>query len=167
VTHVQNQLLEPERRVCRVLSQPRSTQRYTPVEREGQERIVTRLHELVRLHPRRGYRMMCGMLRLEGFRVNFKRVHRLWRREGFKVTSKQHKRRRLGHSVNGILRRRAEHKDHVWCVDFIHDRDDRDRPLKWLSVVDEYTRECLALEVDRSITAADVVEVADGAVHRR
>jgi hypothetical protein len=86
VTHVQNQLLEPERRVCRVLSQPRSTQRYTPVEREGEERIVTRLHELVRLHPRRGYRMMCGMLRLEGFRVNFKRVHRLWRREGFKVT---------------------------------------------------------------------------------
>lgn len=157
--HVQNQLHQPERRVCRVLEQPRSTQRYTPVQREDEERIVTRMHELVRAHPRRGYRMMCGMLRLEGFRVNFKRVHRLWRREGFKVPSKQHKRRRLGHSANGILRRRAEHKDHVWCVDFIHDTDERDRPLKWLSVVDEYTRECLALEVDRSITAADVVEV--------
>jgi len=159
VTHVQRQLGQGERRVCRVLSQPRSTQRYTPVEREVEERIVTRLHELVRRHPRRGYRMMCGMLRLEGFRVNFKRVHRLWRREGFKVPSKQHKRRRLGHSANGILRRRAEHKDHVWCVDFIHDTDDGDRPLKWLSVVDEFTRECLALEVDRSITAADVVSV--------
>lgn len=159
MTHVQRQLGQAERRVCRVLDQPRSTQRYTPVEREDQERIVTRLHELVRAHPRRGYRMMCGMLRLEGFRVNFKRVHRLWRREGFKVPSKQHKRRRLGHSANGILRRRAEHKDHVWCVDFIHDTDERDRPLKWLSVVDEYTRECLALEVDRSITAADVVSV--------
>ena len=159
MTHVQRQLGQGERRVCRVLSQPRSTQRYTPVEREVEERIVTRLHELVRRHPRRGYRMMCGMLRLEGFRVNFKRVHRLWRREGFKVPSKQHKRRRLGHSANGILRRRAEHKDHVWCVDFIHDTDDGDRPLKWLSVVDEFTRECLALEVDRSITAADVVSV--------
>jgi putative transposase len=159
VTHVQRQLGQSERRVCRVLDQPRSTQRYRPVEREDQERIVTRMHELVRRHPRRGYRMMCGMLRLEGFRVNFKRVHRLWRREGFKVPSKQHKRRRLGHGANGILRRRAEHKDHVWCVDFIHDTDERDRPLKWLSVVDEYTRECLALEVDRSITAANVVEV--------
>jgi putative transposase len=159
VTHVQRQLGQAERRVCRVLSQARSTQRYTPVEREGEARLVTRLHELVRTHPRRGYRMMCGMLRLEGFRVNFKRVHRLWRREGFKVPCKQHKRRRLGHSENGILRRRAEHKDHVWCVDFIHDTDERDRPLKWLSVVDEFTRECLALEVDRSITATDVVEV--------
>jgi transposase InsO family protein len=159
VTHVQRQVGQAERRVCRVLDQPRSTQRYTPVEREGEERIVMRLHELVRRYPRRGYRMMCGMLRLEGFRVNFKRVHRLWRREGFRVPSKQHKRRRLGHSANGILRRRAEHKDHVWCVDFIHDTDERDRPLKWLSVVDEYTRECLALEIDRSITAADVVNV--------
>jgi len=159
VTHVQRQLGQAERRVCRVLDQARSTQRYTPVEREGEERIVTRMHELVRRHPRRGYRMMCGMLRLEGFRVNFKRVHRLWRREGFRVPSKQHKRRRLGHSANGILRCRAKHKDHVWCVDFIHDTDERDRPLKWLSVVDEFTRECVALEVERSITAADVVNV--------
>lgn len=159
MTHVQRRLGQAERRVCRVLEQPRSTQRYTPVAREGEERIVRRMHELVRRHPRRGYRMVCGMLRLEGWRVNFKRVHRLWRREGFKVPSKQHKRGRLGHSANGILRRRAEHKDHVWCVDFIHDTDQRDRPLKWLSVVDEYTRECLALEVDRSITAVGVVEV--------
>ena len=159
MTHVQRQLGQAERRVCRVLDQARSTQRYTPVEREGEERIVTRMHELVRRHPRRGYRMMCGMLRLEGFRVNFKRVHRLWRREGFRVPSKQHKRRRLGHSANGILRCRAKHKDHVWCVDFIHDTDERDRPLKWLSVVDEFTRECVALEVERSITAADVVNV--------
>lgn len=157
--HVQKQLDQAERRVCRVLDQPRSTQRYTPVERAGEERLVTRMHELVRLHPRRGYRMMCGMLRLEGFRVNVKRVHRLWRREGFRVPCKQHKRRRLGHSANGIVRRRAEHKDHVWCVDFIHDTDERDRPLKWLSVVDEYTRECPALEVERGMTAADVVNV--------
>lgn len=118
-----------------------------------------RMHELVRRHPRRGYRLVCGMLRLEGFRVNFKRVHRLWRREGFKVASKRHKKRRMGHGENGILRRRAEHKDHVWSVDFIHDTDERDRPLKWLSVVDEYTRECLALEVDRSIRSVDVVNV--------
>ena len=162
MTHVRRQLGQAERRVCRVLGQPRSTQRYrarVSARRRVEERIVGRMHELVRLHPRRGYRMVCGMLRLEGYRVNKKRVHRLWRREGFKVPCKQHKRRRLGHSGNGILRHRAEGKDHVWSVDFIHDRDERDRPLKWLSVVDEYTRECLALEVDRGITAAGVVEV--------
>lgn len=162
MTHVQRRLGRSERRVCRVLAQARSTQRYrarTSPRRRVEEGIVRRMHELVRLHPRRGYRMVCGMLRLEGYRVNKKRVHRLWRREGFRVACKQHKRGRLGHSANGILRHRAAGKDHVWCVDFIHDRDGRERPLKWLSVVDEYTRECLALEVERSITAAGVVEV--------
>jgi transposase InsO family protein len=63
------------------------------------------------------------MLRLEGWRVNRKRVYRLWKQEGLKVPSKQHKRRRQGHSENGILRRRPEHKDQVWALDFIHDRD--------------------------------------------
>jgi len=148
-----------QRRVCRVLSQPRSTQRYAAVPGDGDEAIVHRMHELVRRHPRRGYRMVWGMLRLDGWRVNVKRVYRLWKREGFKVPGKQHKRTRLGHSENGILRRKAEHKDHVWCVDFIHDRDDRDRPLKWLSVVDEFTRECVALEVERGMTGGDVVNV--------
>lgn len=154
MTHVRAELNQPERRVCRVLGQARSTQRYRAVPRDGDEHLVRRMHELVRRHPRRGYRMVWGTLRLEGWRVNIKRVHRLWKREGFRVPGKQHKRTRLGHSENGIVRRRAEHKDHVWCVDFIHDRDDRDRPLKWLSVVDEYTRACVALEVDRGMTAA-------------
>lgn len=148
-----------ERRVCRVLGQARSTQRYVARPREAEGPLVRRMHELVRAHPRRGYRMVWGMLRLEGWRVNAKRVHRLWQRESLKVPQKQHKRRRLGHSGNGIARLRAGHKDHVWCVDFIHDRDARGRPLKWLSVVDEFTRECLALEVERSIPASGVVEV--------
>lgn len=157
--HVQQQLDESERHVCRVLDQARSTQRYTALPRDGDEAIVRRMHEMVRLHPRRGYRLICGMLRLDGWRVNVKRVYRLWKQEGFKVPAKQHKKRRLGHSANGIMRRRAKHKDHVWCVDFIHDRDDRGRPLKWLSIVDEYTRECVALEVNRGMTAAEVAGV--------
>ena len=162
MTHVRAKLDQAERRVCRVLGQPRSTQRYTAIPKDGDEHLVRRMHELVRAHPRRGYRMMWGMLRLEGWRVNRKRVYRLWKQEGFRVPGKQHKRRRLGQSEHGILRRRAEHKDHVWCVDFIHDRDERDRPLKWLSVVDEFTRECVALEVARSMTARDVAEVLIG-----
>lgn len=159
MSHVQQQLDQSERRICRVLDQPRSTQRYAAVPRDGDEHLIRRMHDLVRQHPRRGYRMICGMLRLDGWRVNVKRVYRLWKQEGFKVPVKQHKRTRLGHSENGILRRRAEHKDHVWCVDFIHDRDDRGRPLKWLSVVDEYTRECVALAVERGMTAGDVANV--------
>lgn len=115
--------------------------------------------ELVRHHPRYGYRRIWALLRRGGWRVNRKRVWRLWKREGLKVPRKQRKKRRLGSSENGCGRRRAEHKDHVWAWDFIQDRTTDGRLLKWLSVVDEYTRECLALEVARSITAEDVVDV--------
>jgi transposase InsO family protein len=115
--------------------------------------------ELVRRHPRFGYRRIWALLRAEGFTVNRKRVHRLWKRQGLKVPQKQHKKRRLGSSDNGITRRRASHKDHVWAWDFIHDRTEDGRPLKWLSVVDEYTRECLALEVRRSFASGDVIDV--------
>jgi len=159
VKHVQVQLGQPERRVCRVLEQARSTLRYVRVPRDGDQALVRRLHELVRAHPRRGYRMMWGMLRLDGWRVNCKRVHRLWKQEGFKVPRKQHKKRRLGHSANGVLRLRAQYKGHVWAVDFIHDWDERGRPLKWLSIVDEFTRECVRLEVERGITSEDVVSL--------
>lgn len=147
-----------QRRICRVLGQARATQRYVAVPRDGDEHLVRRLHELVQQHPRRGYRMMCGMLKLDGWRVNVKRVHRLWKREGFKVLRKQRKKRRLGNSSNGVVQLRATHRNHVWSVDFIHDRDDRDRPLKWLSCVDEFTRECVLLEVARGMTSDDVVD---------
>lgn len=157
--HVQSCVHRRERRVCRVLGQARSTQRYNAIPRDGDEHLVRRMHELVRRRPRRGYRLIWGMLRLEGWRVNRKRVHRLWRQEGLKVPGIQHKRTRLGRSANGIVRRRAEHKDHVWALDFIHDTDARSRPLKWLSVVDEFTRECVALEVNRSMTSRGVAEV--------
>jgi transposase InsO family protein len=103
--------------------------------------------------------MITAKLRQEGWHVNFKRIYRLWRQEGFKVPRKTRKKRRLGHSGNSCVRLKAEHKDHVWAWDFIHDRTTTGRPLKWLAITDEYTRECLALEVDRSITAERVVEV--------
>jgi putative transposase len=162
VKHVQEKLEMPQRRVCRALGVARSSQRYRPTLADGEARLIRRMHELVRQHPRRGYRMVWGKLRLEGWEVNRKRVHRLWRREGFKVPIKQHKKRRTGSGEGGVVRRKAEHRNHVWCVDFIHDRDERGRALKWLSVVDEYTRECLALEVERSITGSDVAEVLTG-----
>lgn len=114
---------------------------------------------LVKRHPRYGYRRVWALLRSDGFAVNRKRVYRLWRKEGLKVPQKQHKKRRLGSSDNGIVRHRTTHKDHVWAWDFIHDRTEDGRALKWLSIVDEYTRECLALEARRSFRSVDVIDV--------
>ena len=85
--------------------------------------------------------------------MNVKRMYRLVAAQGFKVPQKTPKKRRLGHSGNSCVRRRAEHRDHVWTWDFIHDRTTGGKPLKWFAITDEYTRECLALEVDRGMTA--------------
>jgi len=159
VRHVQSQLDVSQRRACRALDQPRSTQRYVVRVPDDEATLVAAMHALVRGHPRYGYRMICAKLRQDGWRVNRKRVYRLWKREGLKVWKRQRKKRRMGQSENGCVRRLAERKDDVWAWDFIHDRDECGRPLKWLSLVDEFTRECLLLEVARSIKAADVVEL--------
>lgn len=121
--------------------------------------MVQEMLALVGQHPRYGYRRIWALLRKAGWKVNRKRVYRLWRQEGLKVPQKQHKKRRLGHSGNSCVRRKAEHKDHVWAWDFVHDRTTDGRPLKWLSIVDEYTRECVALEVGRGMTAERVIDV--------
>lgn len=149
-----------QRRACEVLGQPRSTQRYeAKADTREEQRLVARMHALVLKYPRYGYRMITAKLRQEGWRVNFKRIYRHWRREGFKVPRKTRKKRRLGHSGNSCVRRRAAHPDHVWTWDFIHDRTATGKPLKWFAITDEYTRECLALEVDRSITADKVLDI--------
>ena len=147
-----------QRRACKVLGQARSTQRYTMRERDDERPLVQRMLALVRRHPRYGYRRIWALLRRDGFRVNRKRVYRLWRKEGLKVPRKQCKRRRLGHSGNGCVRHRTEHINHVWCYDFVSDQTTDGRTLKFLTVEDEYTRECLAIEVERSITSAGVIE---------
>ena len=157
--HVQRELDVPQRQACRVLHQPRSTQRYVARKKEDEAMLVRRMHELVRAHPRYGYRRIWALLRSDGFRINRKRVWRLWKKEGFKVPGRQHRKRRLGSGRNGIVRYRAQHKDQVWCWDFVHDRDQHNRSLKWLSIVDEFTRECLVLEVERRMTARDVIDV--------
>lgn len=148
-----------ERRACRALGQSRSCQRYKPMDDEEEKRLVQEMLELVGQHPRYGYRFIWALLRKRGWQVNRKRVYRLWRQEGLKVPQKQHKRRRLGTSDNSCVRHKAEHKDHVWAWDFVHDRTTHGRPLKWLSIVDEYTRECVALEIGRGITAERVIDV--------
>lgn len=150
-----------ERRACRALGVPRSTQRYVGAERGREEELLLRMRALARENPRYGYRRIRALLRREGWSVNLKRVHRLWRREGMKVPQIQRKRRRLGQSENGCARRRSERPDHVWSYDFIHDQTADGRGLKMLPIVDEYTRECLTIEVERRLTAKDVVSTLE------
>jgi putative transposase len=117
--------------------------------------------ELARRHPRYGYRRITVLLRREGHLVNRKRVHRLWRQEGLKVPVRQRKKRSMGNSANSCVRRRAERPNQVWSYDFVMDQTEDGRRLKWLPIVDEYTRECLRLEVERTMEAVDVVAVLD------
>jgi len=147
-----------ERRACKTLSQPRSTQRYQSRPRGDETALVRRMLDLARSRPRWGYRRIAWLLRQEAWQASDTRIYRLWRREGLKVPQKKRKKRRLGTSTNGCVRRRAEHRDHVWCWDFVFDHTATGSQLKWLSIVDEYTRECLALKVDRSITSEDVID---------
>ena len=147
-----------QRRACVLLAQSRATQRYRPRRAEDEPRLLARMLELVRQHSRFGYRHIWSLLVQEGWRVNRKRIYRLWRREGLKVPRKTRKKRRLGTSHNACSRRRAEHSDHVWCWDFVFDRTASGSMLKWLSIIDEYTRECLTLRMARSITSEDVID---------
>ena len=126
---------------------------------EDEPRLIARILELVSQSPRFGYRQITRLLRGEGWRVNAKRIYRLWKREGLKVPQKKAKRTRLGNADGGITRRKAEHRNHVWSMDFIFDRTANGRPLKILSMIDEYTRECIALEVGRKFNSDDLVNL--------
>jgi putative transposase len=162
VEHVQKKLNVSERRACRAVGQGRSTQRYVGRKADRDRALMDKMIALSRENPRYGYRRVWALLRREGWAVNKKRVRRLWREEGLKVPTKQRKRRRLGASDNGSARRQAEHKNHVWSYDFAMDETEDGRRLKIMPIVDEYSRECLHLEVERSITAEDVVAILEG-----
>jgi transposase InsO family protein len=109
-------------------------------------------------YGRYGYRRITGLLHNEGWRVNHKRVERIWRQEGLKVPRKQPKRRRLWLNDGSCIRLRPERRDHVWSYDFVSDRTSNGRPLKILTIIDEHSRECLAIHVARQITAVEVIE---------
>jgi len=141
-----------------VVDQPRSSQRFKAKPRTDEAPLVKRMLQLARARPRYGYRRIGWLLREEGWRAGLSRVFRLWQREGLKVPVKKRKRRRIGTSANGCHRRRAEGPNDVWCWDFVYDRTVSGSQLQWLSIVDEYTRECLALKVDRGITSEDVID---------
>jgi len=148
-----------ERRACKVIQQHRSTQRRSREVADDEKRLTGDIHEVKRRWPRFGYRRITAVLRQDGWRVNAKRVHRICRAEGLQVRRIQRKRRRLGTLDGGVTRLHATHANHVWAYDFVHDRTEDGRRLKILTVVDEFTRECLAIEVARSITSGRLIEL--------
>jgi len=158
VNHLKDTFTVSERRAARVVGVSRSTLRYRVRIPESEPRLLERMEALVEKHPRYGYRRIWVLLRREGFPVNRKRIYRLWKKEGYRVPQVQHKRRRLGTSENGCLRHRAQYPHHIWTWDFIFDRDEQGRSLKWLTVIDEFTRECLVLLPERHLTSLDVID---------
>lgn len=147
-----------QRRACQVIEQIRATQRYLPRASDEEKRLLSRIIEMATQYGRYGYRRITALLHREGWMVNHKKVERIWSREGLKVPQKQPKRGRLWLNDGSCIRLRPEHKDHVWSYDFVMARTTDGRAFRILTVLDEYTRECLALKVDRRIRSQDVID---------
>jgi putative transposase len=141
-----------------VLNQPRSTQRHRSTVRLDELRLTRRITELACEYGRYGYRRITALLKAEGYRVNHKRVERIWRQEGLKVPKKQPKRGRLWFNNGSCVRQKAEYPNHLWSYDFVYERTHDNRPLRILTVIDEYTRECLTLKGGRKFTSDDVIQ---------
>lgn len=141
-----------------MLGQPRSTQRRKKHVPSDEPRLVREMTKLASDYGRYGYRRITALLRAGGWRVNHKRVERLWRREGLKVPWKQPKRKRLWLADGSCVRLRPAYKDHVWSYDFVMDRTAEGRSFRMLTLIDEHTRECLAIDVARSLKHGDVLE---------
>jgi len=159
VLQVSQKLATSERRACKVLEQSRATQRRSLFQPSDEEQLTGDIVALATRYGRYGYRRITALLNNEyGWRVNHKRVERIWRKEGLKVPKKQPKRRRLWLNDGSCIRLRPEYKDHVWSYDFMIDRTVNGRAFKILNIIDEYTRECLAIVVERRITSQDVID---------
>ena len=159
MVHVRQKFGLPERRACRYLGQPRSTQRRKLVTPGDEEALTADIVQLARQYGRYGYRRITAMLRAEGWMVNHKRVERIWRREGLKVPKKQPKRRRLWLNDGSCIRLHPCWPNHVWSYDFVMERTHDGKAFRMLTVIDEFTRECLAIHVARRIRSDDVLHL--------
>ena len=148
-----------ERLACRVLGQHRSTQRKAPKGRTDDAALTADIVALATEYGRYGYRRITALLRAAGWAVNVKRVERIWRLEGLKVPSKQPRKGRLWLNDGSCVRLRPERPNHVWSYDFVEDRTHNGRKFRMLNVIDEFTRECLAIRVDRRLKSTEVIDV--------
>jgi len=161
VRFAQRKLGVSQRSACRALEVSRSTVRYKPKLGEFTRRLLRRILELVAKHPRYGYKRIWKLLRRDGWKINRKRVHRLWKQESLRVPKKARKRLRGTSGENACDRRKAMHRNDVWTLDFAWDVTEQGRQLKFLPIVDEFTRECLAIQVGTSIKSTDMQDLLE------
>ena len=147
-----------ERRACKVLNQNRSVQRHQVKPRNDEALLTEAITRLALQYGRYGYRRITALLRNDGWQVNHKRVERIWRREGLKVPQKQPKRRRLWLNDGSCIRKRPQYSNHVWAYDFVMDRTHDGKRFRMLTVIDEYSRECLSIKVARKLNSTDVID---------
>jgi putative transposase len=159
VAHVVKTLQVSERHACRVLGQPRTTQRKPLRTADDEAALTSDIIELARRFGRYGYRRITALLRNAGWVVNKKRVARIWRNEGLKVPQRQPKRSRLWLNDSSCVRLRPERPNHVWTYDFVEDRTHDGRKIRMLNIVDEFTREALAIRVTRRLNSSYVIDV--------
>ena len=167
VDHLCHTLAISIRRACSTLGLPRSTYHYSRDVLDQELLLTSCIVDLARQYGRYGYRRITALLRSEGWLVNHKRVERIWRREGLKVPSRQPRRRRLWLNDGSCLRLRPQYRDHVWTYDFVLHHTHDGRKFRMLTIVDEYTRQCLAIDVARQMNQETVMErLADLFVRR-
>lgn len=157
MNHVRSQRPVSERRACAVVGQARATQRRAPKVRDDEAALTDAVVRLAKQYGRYGYRRVRQLLVDEGWRVSVKRVYRIWRREGLKVPKKQPKRGRLWLNDGSCIRLRPERPNHVWSYDFVQDQTEDKRTFRMLTVIDEFTRRCLAIVVARRLRSDDVL----------
>ncbi len=158
IDHITKTIGASIRRACQVLGVARSSYHYQSETSPLESALTERMVELALQYGRYGYRRITALLKAEGWRVNHKRVERIWRQEGLKVPSRQPKRRRLWLNDGSCVRLRPQYPDHVWSYDFVMHHTSEGRKFRMLTIIDEYSRQCLAIDVDRRLTREAVLE---------
>ncbi|MEO6965395.1 MAG: IS3 family transposase [Acidobacteriaceae bacterium] len=165
VAHARQEHGRSERNACRLAKQPRGTQRYRPTQHNDEDALTRAIIELASHYGRYGYRRITALLKRDGWQVGKDRVERIWRREGLKVPKKHKPRGRLWLNDGSCVRLRPEHRNHVWSYDFVSARTHDGRSVRMLNLIDESTRECLAIRVARRLRSHDVIDtLADAMV---
>lgn len=155
---VRQRLDTSERRTCKTVGMPRSSQRYVDRPKDNEDSLRLALIRLAKQYGRYGYRKITRLLQIEGWKVNEKKIERLWREEGLQQPKRHKKQKRLYHKDSSVIRLRPKYENHIWSIDFVHDRLSNGRPYKMLTVIDEYTRQALCVAVKPKMGNADVLE---------
>ena len=148
-----------ERSACLLMDMSRSSCRYQAKPAADEKELRAKIHQIANENQAYGYRLVTGKIRNQGWLVNHKRIHRIWKEEGLQQPRRKPRKRYYG--PKGEVKKKATHVNHVWSYDFVEDRTETGNKLRILAILDEFTRESLAIQVARSITAADVIHLLD------